>query len=195
MARYRCKVCGDIYDEEKEGVRFEDLPDDWVCPFCRSPKKEFVLEGASEGPAEPEENEAPSESFPEDVTDLGYDPNLVRRDGGQMDEIHFMAVKGKSIGEAMDTLMPIPNFDRIIVLGGQLAHPPKDDYEEVSIRTVIGKDAKHPMVIESPVYISHMSFGALSGRAKIALAKGAAMACTAVCSGEGGALYDEMKAS
>ena len=34
MARYRCSVCGEIYDEEDEGVRFEDLPDDWVCPLC-----------------------------------------------------------------------------------------------------------------------------------------------------------------
>ena len=33
MARYRCTVCGEIYDEEDEGVRFEDLPDDWVCPL------------------------------------------------------------------------------------------------------------------------------------------------------------------
>ncbi len=195
MARYRCRICGDVYDEEKEGVKFEDLPDDWVCPFCRSPKREFVLEGGSDEPAAPEPEAPAAEPAQECAGDLGYDPKLVRFDGGQMDEIHFMAVNGRSVGEAMDTRMPVPNFDRIIILGGQLAHPPKNESEEVSIRTVIGKKAKHPMVIESPVYVSHMSFGALSGRAKIALAKGTAMACTAMCSGEGGALYDEMKAS
>jgi glutamate synthase domain-containing protein 2 len=62
----------------------------------------------------------------------------------------------------------------------------------VDISVTIGKKAKVPMRIESPIYISHMSFGALSGRAKIALAKGSAMAKTAMCSGEGGVLYDEM---
>ena len=39
--RYRCTVCGEIYDEEKEGVKFEDLPDTWVCPVCGVPKSLF----------------------------------------------------------------------------------------------------------------------------------------------------------
>ncbi len=34
MAKYRCTVCGHIYDEAVESVKFEDLPDDWVCPLC-----------------------------------------------------------------------------------------------------------------------------------------------------------------
>ncbi len=44
MNRYRCKICGYIYDEEKEGVKFEDLPDDWVCPLCKTPKTNFEKE-------------------------------------------------------------------------------------------------------------------------------------------------------
>ena len=40
-SRYKCKICGHIYDEEKEGVKFEDLPNDWVCPLCRVPKTMF----------------------------------------------------------------------------------------------------------------------------------------------------------
>lgn len=47
------------------------------------------------------------------------------------------------------------------------------------------------MVIESPVYITHMSFGALSKRAKVSLAKGSAAVKTAMCSGEGGILPEE----
>lgn len=39
--KYRCTVCGHIYDEEKEGVKFEDLPDTWVCPVCGVPKNLF----------------------------------------------------------------------------------------------------------------------------------------------------------
>jgi pyruvate oxidase len=38
---WRCTVCGYIYDEAKEGVKFEDLPDDWVCPACNAPKDVF----------------------------------------------------------------------------------------------------------------------------------------------------------
>ncbi len=41
-ARYECPACGYIYDEEKEGVRFEDLPEDWICPLCGSEKDDFV---------------------------------------------------------------------------------------------------------------------------------------------------------
>ena len=32
--KYLCTVCGYIYDENVEGVKFEDLADDWVCPLC-----------------------------------------------------------------------------------------------------------------------------------------------------------------
>jgi rubredoxin len=39
--KFRCGLCGYIYDEDKEGVKFADLPDDWVCPTCGEPKSEF----------------------------------------------------------------------------------------------------------------------------------------------------------
>ncbi len=39
---WRCTVCGYIYDEAKEGTKFEDLPDDWACPVCNAPKDAFV---------------------------------------------------------------------------------------------------------------------------------------------------------
>ena len=32
-------------DEAKEGVPFESLPEDWVCPLCKHPKSDFVLQG------------------------------------------------------------------------------------------------------------------------------------------------------
>jgi pyruvate oxidase len=46
MAKWRCTVCNYIYDEEKEGVRFADLPADWICPVCSAPKSAFMLVGA-----------------------------------------------------------------------------------------------------------------------------------------------------
>lgn len=41
-ARYECPACGYIYDEQKEGVKFESLPDDWECPVCGEEKSEFI---------------------------------------------------------------------------------------------------------------------------------------------------------
>jgi rubredoxin len=32
--KYKCTVCGHIYDEAVEGIKFEDLPEEWVCPLC-----------------------------------------------------------------------------------------------------------------------------------------------------------------
>jgi pyruvate oxidase len=43
MAKYRCTVCNYVYDEAKEGKKFSDLPEEWVCPVCGAPKAVFVL--------------------------------------------------------------------------------------------------------------------------------------------------------
>ena len=43
MAQYRCMACGYIYDDEVEDTKFEDLPEDWVCPLCGVPKSSFEL--------------------------------------------------------------------------------------------------------------------------------------------------------
>ncbi|MEE3489115.1 MAG: ferritin family protein [Bulleidia sp.] len=66
--KYRCTVCGYVYDEEKEGVKFADLPEDWVCPLCKQPKSKF------EPVEETEDLQWPSEhvvgvasSVPEDI--------------------------------------------------------------------------------------------------------------------------------
>jgi pyruvate oxidase len=42
MAKYRCTICNYVYDEEIEGVKFQDLPADWRCPVCNAPKDMFV---------------------------------------------------------------------------------------------------------------------------------------------------------
>lgn len=86
-------------------------------------------------------------------------------------------------------------MDDILLLGAQLNPLPLDEHAFVDTTTVIGPNAKKPLVLSNPVYISHMSFGALSKEAKVSLAKGSALAHTAMCSGEGGILPEEREAA
>ena len=39
--KYRCLACGYVYDNEIEEIKFEDLPEDWVCPLCGVGKDMF----------------------------------------------------------------------------------------------------------------------------------------------------------
>ena len=191
MAKWKCSVCGYVYDEDKEGKPFSELD---ACPVCKQPASVFEAVGdvsaAEIGTASP--TEAQDSGNP-----LAYPSEYARRDEScrYMKEIHEMAVSGKSIIEAMGTKMPMPSWDDILILGAQLNPPPLMEHDEVDTTTVIGKHAKKPMVLKNPVYVSHMSFGALSKETKVALAKGSAMAGSAMCSGEGGILPEEMAAA
>lgn len=189
MAKYKCSVCGYVYDEEKEGKPFSELKE---CPMCKqSPDKFEIMEEKDEIKA------MDTVSDTENISDLSY-PKETRNTNSTyryMKEIQEMAVSGKPIIQAMGTQMKMPNWDDILILGAQLNPPPLDEFAPVAVSTVIGKNAKRPMFLQNPIYISHMSFGALSKETKIALAKGSAMAGSAMCSGEGGILPEEMEAA
>lgn len=189
MAKYKCGVCGYIYDEEKAGIPFEEMK---ACPICGHPASVFTK--LEEGNQKTTETAVCSEC---EKDPLAYPEEYARQDEScrYMNEIHQMALSGKPIIEAMGTKMPMPDWDDILILGAQLNPSPLDEHAPVNIRTVIGKNAKKPMILEGPVYISHMSFGALSKEVKVALAEGSAMAQTAMCSGEGGILPQEMAAA
>lgn len=191
MKKFVCTVCGYVYEGES-------APDE--CPICHQPAEKFREESSPEGGDTSTKGasgvgtgEHPSPSN----TDLDYDKTLYRIDEScrYMEEIHQMAVSGTTISGAMGTKMPMPGWDYILLLGAQLNPAPLEEDAPVSTMTVIGKHAKRPMILENPVYISHMSFGALSREIKVALAKGSAMAKTAMCSGEGGILPEEREAS
>ena len=96
------------------------------------------------------------------------------------------------MGVDRDTL---PKWEHIQFLPAQLSKRPLLDDENVITETVIGSSAKKPLVLKKPFFVSDMSFGSLSREAKIALAKGAEMAGTGICSGEGGMLPDEQEAN
>jgi len=85
----------------------------------------------------------------------------------------------------------LPQWNDIQFVTAQLATLPQLDDVPVGTELVIGPDAKKPLRLEIPLFVSDMSFGALSFEAKVALSKGAELAGTGICSGEGGMLPEE----
>ncbi|RMG96219.1 MAG: glutamate synthase [Deltaproteobacteria bacterium] len=85
----------------------------------------------------------------------------------------------------------LPDWDDIQILPAQLARRPLDDEHPVGTELIVGPRAERPLRLEIPILVSDMSFGALSEEAKVALARGAEIAGTGICSGEGGMLPEE----
>lgn len=210
MVRYRCNICnvfeyddarGDSVTSMKPGTKPGDFPDDWKCPICKSDKTHQI----------PIKEEVKEEKVQEIITcphcgtkskvtissakmELGGYLGEWKRESDELEthmaDIHKMSVTGESIIEPMRTPRDVISYDDILIKGAQLARIPLNHEEPVNTRTIIGPKAKYPLVIETPIYITHMSFGALSKEVKIALAKGSAAVKTAMCSGEGGILQE-----
>lgn len=89
----------------------------------------------------------------------------------------------------------LPDWDDIQILTAQLHKAPLLDDDPVGTDVVIGPNAQKPLKLDIPLFVSDMSFGALSEPAKIALARGAELAGTGICSGEGGMLPEEQEAN
>jgi len=116
----------------------------------------------------------------------------------RMNEIHQLAKDGLSkvghhglvaaMGVGRNVL---PKWDDIQILPAQLSRLPHLEDVEVGTNVVIGKSVKKPLELKIPLLVSDMSFGALSEEAKISLSKGAELAGTGICSGEGGMLPEE----
>jgi glutamate synthase domain-containing protein 2/rubredoxin len=212
MARYRCNVCQVFEYDEKRGDSVtnikpdtspEDFPEDWKCPICKSDKSHL-------DPIEEEkiEKKAQTITCPQCGAKSELMITTTRFDVGgyltewerksdeietYMADIHRISVTGKSIIEPMRTGRKVISWDDILIKGAQLATIPYNRDENINTRTVIGPKARHPLVIETPIYITHMSFGALSREIKISLAKGSAAVKTAMCSGEGGMLQESFE--
>ena len=89
----------------------------------------------------------------------------------------------------------LPSWDDLQFVVAQLHKFPQLDEVPVSTDLVIGPRAKKPLRLKIPIFVSDMSFGALSEEAKTALAMGAELAGTGICSGEGGMLPEEQAAN
>ena len=118
-----------------------------------------------------------------------FTPNVIN-------DIHIKSQLGRYRMRGMALMKKIPHWDDLTFLPGTLTRFVIEGYrEKCETKTVIGPNCKNPIKLDIPIYITSMSFGALSYEAKTALARGATMAGSATCSGEGGMIPDERRYS
>ena len=112
-----------------------------------------------------------------------------------INDIHMKAELGRYRMRGFSMFKKLPGWDDLIFLPGTLTRFVIEGYrEKCDTKAVLGsRFASKPLELDIPVYITGMSFGALSLEAKMALAKGASMAGTATCSGEGGMIPPELQ--
>jgi CDGSH-type Zn-finger protein len=159
-------------------------------PFCDGTHKQFSDDQVGlEGPgiAEDKSLVPPVQATEEEPT---------------VEYIHQLAREGLSgvgpHGPVSAMGMPrnqLPSWDDIQIMVAQLATKPLMENVDVGSELVIGPNAVKPLVLKIPLFVSDMSFGALSEEAKVAMAKGAELAGTGICSGEGGMLPEEQQAN
>ncbi len=120
--------------------------------------------------------------------DNGYIQTLARDGLSKLGHHGAMSAMGVPLTE-------LPRWSDVQIITGQLAKQPLLDDVPVGTDVVIGPRAAKPLRLEIPIFVSDMSFGALSEEAKTALALGAEQAGTGICSGEGGMLPEEQAAN
>jgi glutamate synthase domain-containing protein 2/nitrite reductase/ring-hydroxylating ferredoxin subunit len=109
--------------------------------------------------------------------------------------VHHLADGGRPAVEAMGTERldpgrprpPYPTYDDLVFRPAQIQRLPTQGDRPVDTVVTLGTRAARPLRLSIPLFVSHMSYGALSAEAKEALARGASAAGTAIASGEGGA--------
>ena len=163
-------------------VRFQAEADGeaWLClckhtgtpPYCNGTHTKFS--------ADRELQPSPEEPTLRRIHDLSRD-GLAQ--SGRHGEMTAMGVPRNAL----------PSWDDIQVLTAQLASRPLMEDASVGSELVVGPKADKPLVLDMPLLVADMSFGAISEEAKIALARGAELAYTGICSGEGGMLPEEQQ--
>ena len=112
-------------------------------------------------------------------------------------DIHAKSDLGRYRIRGFSSFQKVTHFDDLTFLSTGLTRFPLEGYkEQCNTQTVIGAlNAKNPLILDTPIYITGMSYGALSANAKTALGKAASLVGTASCTGDGGMLPSERKAS
>ena len=170
----------------------------WLCackhtgnpPFCDGTHKRFS-------------DDMVGKEGPGPVADAALmPPPLATREEPTVESIHAMAEEGLSTtgrhGPMTAMGVPryqLPRWEDIQIMVAQLHTKPLMDDAAVGTELVIGPESKKPLLLDIPLLVSDMSFGSLSEEAKVSMAKGAELAGTGICSGEGGMLPEEQAAN
>ncbi len=153
------------------------------APFCDGTHTRMGEAKAGDPAPKPQSDVPQAVATPEEPTVARI--HELARDGlsklGHHGEMGSMGVPRKDL----------PQWDDIQVLPAQVARKPLLDDAPVDTSVVIGPRAAKPLQLDIPLFVSDMSYGALSEEAKTALARGAELAGTGICSGEGGMLPEE----
>jgi len=155
-------------------------------PFCDGSHKKFSSDDiGKEGPglATDASKVPPATPTPEEPT-VAFIHQLAREGLSKLGHHGPMTSMGVPRHE-------LPHWDDIQIMAAQMANKPLLEDRAVGTKLVIGPNAKKPLVLDIPLFVSDMSFGALSEEAKISMARGAELAGTGICSGEGGMLSEE----
>jgi len=175
----------------------------WLCqckhtnnpPYCDGSHKAFGDDVVGKAPedtvaeATADDEQAPSDAMPV-AKPTPEEPHVALIHQMAREDLDTFGKHGPMVAMGVPRSQ-LPHWDDIQILTAQLDRKPLEDDVEVETSLVIGPEAKRPLVMEKPLFVSDMSFGALSPEAKIALARGAETAGTGICSGEGGMLPEE----
>ncbi len=171
----------------------EEDGDAWLCrckhtanpPFCDGTHNRFSDdEVGKEGPGRDDDDASPDAKATREEPTLEFIHQLAREGLDKVGAHGPVAAMGVPRHQ-------LPHWDDLQIMAAQLASRPLMEDAEVATALVIGPESKKPLRLEIPLFVSDMSFGALSEEAKIALARGAELAGTGICSGEGGMLPQE----
>ncbi len=159
-------------------------------PYCDGTHKQFSDDQVGkEGPGlKPETSELPVATATTEEPTVTFIHQLAKEGLSKLGHHGQMTSMGVPRHE-------LPHWDELQIMAAQMATKPLMEDRAVRTELVIGPEAKKPLTLKIPLFVSDMSFGALSEEAKISLAKGAELAGTGICSGEGGMLPEEQKAN
>jgi glutamate synthase domain-containing protein 2/CDGSH-type Zn-finger protein len=156
-------------------------------PFCDGSHKQFSIEDIGQqgpGVSTAKPDSAPEASATPEEPTVAYIHQLAREGLSKLGHHGPMTSMGVPRNQ-------LPHWDDLQIMVAQMATKPLMEDQLVGTELVIGPKAKKPLSLKIPLFVSDMSFGALSEEAKIALARGAELSGTGICSGEGGMLPEE----
>jgi len=158
-------------------------------PFCDGTHKQFNADQVGQTGPGPEKSHGSPSAVPTPEEPTVAFIHQLAREGltklGHHGPMTSMGVPRKDL----------PHWDDLQIMVAQMAAKPLMENIPVGTELIIGSEAKKPLSLKIPLFVSDMSFGALSEEAKISLASGAELAGTGICSGEGGMLPEEQAAN